>query len=436
MIGGGSGGVRAARLAAAAGAKVALVEEKRLGGTCVNVGCIPKKLFAYSAHYRDDFEDSRGFGWSAAPPELDFPRLRDNKDGEIARLNGVYRDLLANAGVEVVEGRARIPSAGSVEVGGRLLRCGKTLVATGSRPWLPEVEGIGHAITSDGVFGLERLPSSAVVLGGGYIAVEFASIFAGWGVPTTLVHRGPAVLKRFDGAVAGFVRQELGKKGVRFSLENRLERIERGASGQHAILAGGERLPADVVLCALGRVPAVGDLGLENAGVRLGKGGAVAVDDGFETTQKGIFALGDVIGRVALTPVAIAEAATFVAREFSGEKRTMDYGGIPTAVFCNPNLGTVGLTEEQAREKGIAHGTLSTDFRHLRHTLSGSGERTLMKVVFAEADGRVLGMHMVGAEAGEIIQGFAAAMKCGLTLDSLRATVGIHPTAAEEFVTL
>lgn len=437
VIGGGSGGVRAARLAAAAGARVALVEEGRLGGTCVNAGCIPKKLFAYSAHYADDFGDSAGFGWSAARPGFDLARLRDSKDREIARLNRVYRDLLEGAGAEVVEGRGRLTASADVEVDGRLLRCGKALVATGSRPWLPEVEGIGGAITSDDAFGLGRLPTSAVVVGGGYIAVEFASIFAGWGVPTTLVHRGRSILRRFDGAVADFVRAELEKKGVTFRLESRLGRVGRDPSGQFAELAdGGGRLAADVLLCALGRVPATAGLGLEDAGVKLGPGGEIAVDEGFRTSREGVFALGDVIGRVALTPVAIAEAACLVAREFQGEDRAMDYEGIPTAVFCNPNMGSVGLTEEQARERKIDHGTLVTEFRHLRHTLSGSPERTMMKVVFSRADDRVLGMHMVGAEAGEIIQGFAAAMKCGLTRERLGATVGVHPTAAEEFVTL
>jgi len=438
VLGGGSGGVRAARLAASGGAKTALLEDRLLGGTCVNVGCVPKKLFSFSAHYGEDFRDAAGFGWSGiGGPRFDFGALRDAKDREIARLNGVYRGLLESSGVEVIDARGTLDAEGRVLAGDRVLESDRILVATGSRPSRPPIEGIEHAITSDDIFHLGELPSSALVLGGGYIAIEFACILAGWGVESSLLHRGPRVLTRFDGEIARFVQAEAAKKGVRFLLEDQAARIARSDSGALAVeLKGGDTLEAGLVLCALGRAPNSGGIGLEDAGVEIGRGGAVVVDDRFRTSREGVFAIGDVIGRVALTPVAIAEAKNFVAREFGGEDAPMDYGAIATAVFCSPNIGTVGLTEEDAEKQGIDCEILRSEFRHMRHALSGSEERTLMKAVVGRDGGKVLGMHMVGADAGEIIQGFAAAIKCGLTKERLHATVGIHPTAAEEFVTL
>ncbi len=437
VIGGGSGGVRAARLAAETGARVALVEEKRLGGTCVNVGCVPKKLFAFSAHYAEDFRDSRGFGWSAADPSFDFGLLRDNKDREIARLNLIYGDLLGKAGVEVVEGRAHIGGPGLVAVEGRELACERILVATGSYPSPAPFSGSEHAISSDDIFHISALPKAALVVGGGYIAVEFASILAGWGVATTLVHRGARILTRFDSAVAQFVQDELAKKGVMLQMNDQIDKVERsGGDVSEITFKSGDRLEVGLVLCALGRRPGIDGLGLKEVGVAVNAKGAVEVDGHFRTSCKGVFALGDVIGRVALTPVAIAEAKVFVAQEFRGEDVSMDYGNIATAVFCNPNIGTVGMTEEQAKEKGIDCEILQSEFRHMRHNLSGSEERTLMKVIVSKQDDRVIGMHMAGADAGEIIQGFAAALKCGMTSRQLHSTVGIHPTAAEEFVTI
>ena len=435
VLGGGSGGVRAARMAAAGGIRTALVEEKALGGTCVNVGCVPKKLFAFSSHYGDDFHDAAGFGWSMAKPSFDFGALRDAKNREIARLNSVYEKLLADAGVEIVRGRGTLAGGGRMQVGERTLEGRKILVATGSSPSRPPIEGIEHAIVSDNIFHLDSLPGRALVVGGGYIAVEFASILNGWGVETALLHRGPRILTRFDGQIAQFVQDEIEKKGVNMLLEDQLARIEKDGDGTlTAELKSGDSHECDLILCALGRTP--NTEGIADAGVEVDRHGAIRVDSRFRTSAEGVYALGDVIGRVALTPVAIAEAKNFVGNEFQGKDADMDYADIATAVFCNPNIGTVGLTEEQAQKGGIEHETLVSEFRHMRHSLSGSGERTIMKAVVARGGGEVLGMHMVGADAGEIIQGFAVAMKCGLTRERLNAAIGVHPTSAEEFVAL
>jgi glutathione reductase (NADPH) len=436
VIGGGSGGVRAARMAAQRGARVALAEAGALGGTCVNLGCIPKKLYGYAAHYGEAFEESHGFGWSGPAPTFDWAMLKRNRAIEIMRLNGVYEKLLVGAGVQLLHGRARLADAHTVEVGAERFRAANILVATGGAPHRPEFPGQELAITSNEIFDLEPFPRRLLVIGGGYIACEFASIFNGLGSRVTQLYRGAQVLRGFDDDVRAFVAGEMVKKGVELRLNADVASLQRVDGGLLVRLRDGSPLEVDAVLAATGRWPNAGGLGLEAVGVARNEHGAIVVDDAFRTSVPHICALGDVIDRVQLTPVALAEAMTLVDRLFGSGRRTMDYANIATAVFTHPNIGTVGLTEAQARQQ---HGKLRiyrTDFRPLQHTLSGSSERTLMKLVVDDASDRVLGVHMVGADAGEIVQGFAVAMKAGATKAVFDATIGIHPTAAEEFVTL
>ena len=436
VIGGGSGGVRAARMAAQRGARVALAEAGALGGTCVNLGCIPKKLYSYAAHYAESFEESRGFGFGGEAPSFDWETLKRNRAIEIMRLNGVYEKLLIGAGVQLLRGRARLADAHTVEVAGERVRAKHILVATGGAPQLPEFPGHELAISSDGMFDLEPFPQRLLVIGGGYIACEFASIFNGLGSRVTQLYRGAQLLRGFDDDIRAFVAAEMAKKGVDIRLNARVASLQRGAGGVLARLADGSTLEVDAVLAATGRRPNAAGLGLEAAGVRLNERGAIAVDGEFRTPVPHILAVGDVIDRVQLTPVALAEAMVVVDRLFGSGQRTMDYENIPTAVFTHPNIGTVGLTEARARERCGRVRVYRTDFKPLRHTLSGSSERTLMKLVVDDAGDRVLGVHMVGAEAGEIVQGFAVALKAGATKAVFDATIGIHPTAAEEFVTM
>lgn len=435
-IGGGSGGVRASRLSAGFGARVALIEERRLGGTCVNVGCIPKKLLSYSAHYAADFSDSAGFGWNVGACDFDWARLIANKDREIARLNGVYARLLNEAGATVIEAHGRLVDAHTVQAGDRTLTAQHILVATGGWPVVPQIPGAELAITSNEAFHLARLPARAVVVGGGYIAMEFASIFNGLGVKTALVYRGRQVLRHFDQDLGRVLAEEMGQKGVEILLESNIERIERQGTALAVRLASGEMRETDLVLYATGRAPLTRGLGLEAAGVALAANGAIKVDDFFRSSVPSICAIGDVINRIQLTPVAIAEGAALANTLFNNAPRRMDYGDVPTAVFSHPNVATVGLSEDRARER---HGEVEVyvaHFRPLKATLSGSAERVFMKLVVDRITDRVLGVHMVGADAGEVIQGFAVALKCGATKAQFDATVGIHPTGAEEFVTM
>jgi glutathione reductase (NADPH) len=436
VIGGGSGGVRAARMAGQRGARVALAEAGALGGTCVNLGCIPKKLYSYAAHFRDDFEDSRGFGWSGEAPSFDWGVLKRNRAIEIMRLNGVYEKLLIGAGVQLMRGRARFVDAHTVEVDGERVRAGNILVATGGQPARLPFAGQELTVTSNEMFDLEPFPQRLLVIGGGYIACEFASIFNGLGSRVTLLYRGAQLLRGFDDDVRNFVAAEMAKKGVEVRTHAQVERLERVAGGLRASLTGGGAIDVDAVLAATGRRPNVSGLGLEAAGVRLDERGAVAVDGEFRTSVPHVCAIGDVIDRVQLTPVALAEAMALVDRLFGSGRRRMDYENIATAVFTHPNVGTVGLTEAQARERYGPVRIYRADFKPLRHTLSMSTERTLMKLVVDDASDRVLGVHMAGADAGEIVQGFAVALKAGATKAVFDATIGIHPTAAEEFVTM
>ncbi|HSC82870.1 MAG TPA: glutathione-disulfide reductase [Pseudomonas sp.] len=438
VIGAGSGGVRAARFAAGFGARVAVAESRYLGGTCVNVGCVPKKLLVYGAHFSEDFEVATGFGWSGAEPKFDWPTLIANKNREIQRLNGIYRTLLVNSGVTLLEGHARLTGPNQVEINGQRYSAERILVATGGWPQLPDIPGKELAISSNEAFFLEQLPKRVLVVGGGYIAVEFASIFHGLGAQTSLLYRGELFLRGFDGAVRQHLKEELGKKGLDLQFQADIARIERQADGSLlATLKDGRQLATDCVFYATGRRPMLDNLGLETTGVELDDKGFIKVNEHYESSEQSILAIGDVIGRVQLTPVALAEGMAVARRLFRPQEyRPVDYRHIPTAVFSLPNIATVGLTEEQAREAGHAVKVFESRFRPMKLTLTECQERTLMKLVVDASTDKVLGCHMVGPESGEIIQGLAVALKAGATKQVFDETLGIHPTAAEEFVTM
>jgi len=438
VIGAGSGGVRLARMSAAMGARVAVVESRYLGGTCVNVGCVPKKLFVYGAHVRDEIEDAAGYGWTI-PGEavsFDWSRLVANKNREIARLNGIYRKLLETPGAEVIEGSARLLDGHRVAVGERVLEAQRIVIATGSWPDVPTIPGSEHLFTSNDMFYLPQLPSKAVVWGGGYIGVEFAGILNGLGVDTTLVYRGDLFLRGFDRDIRTFCAEELAKKGIRLRFSQDITAVSGTSGGYRVDLSNGETLETGLVLAATGRKALTGGLGLEDAGVALADDGTIAVDEYFRTSAPHIYALGDVIGTPQLTPVALAQGMTLARNLFGGGEATVDYSAIPTAVFCQPNIGTVGPTEEEARQQYGRVRIYRSSFRPMKHTLSGSEERSLMKLIVDDASDRVLAAHMVGPEAGEIIQGLAVAIKAGATKAVFDSTIGIHPTSAEEFVTM
>ncbi len=447
VIGGGSGGVRAARMAAQRGGRVMLAEAggtAGLGGTCVNVGCIPKKLYSYAAHYAEAFEESHGFGWEGAAPTFNWTTLKDNRRKEISRLNGIYANLLGGTGVEIINARAKVTGAQQVRVDGRDIRARNILIATGGTPFVPEIGGADLVVTSDAMFDLDPFPRRLVVVGGGYIASEFASIFNGLGAQVTQLYRGEQILRGFDEEVRHFVAAEMRKTGVDLRLQADVTALRRGADGIEVTIKQGESgettLVADTVLYATGRVPNVRGLGLEEVGVKLGWDGAVEVDDNYRTTVPSIYAVGDVTDRIQLTPVALAEAMVVVDQLFGPapgkSARSMDYEFIPTAVFTHPNIGTVGYSEHDAATHCGNVTVFRSEFRALKHTLSGSSERTLMKLVVQDDTDRVVGLHMVGPDAGEIVQGFAVAMKAGATKAIFDDTIGIHPTAAEEFVTM
>lgn len=438
VIGAGSGGVRAARFAAGYGARVAVAESRYLGGTCVNVGCVPKKLLVYGAHFADDFEQAQGFGWSVGEAKFDWATLITNKNREIERLNGIYRNLLVNSGVTLLEGHARIVDEHSVELDGKRYSAKHILIATGGWPHIPEVPGHEHAIGSNEVFFLQQLPKRVLVIGGGYIAVEFASIFNGLGSHTSLLYRGDLFLRGFDNAVRNHLQEELTKHEVDLQFNSDIARIDKQADGSLlATLKDGRMLEADCIFYATGRRPMLDNLGLENTHVELDERGYIKVDAQYQSSTPSILAIGDVIGRVQLTPVALAEGMAVARRLFKPEEyRTVDYQTIPTAVFSLPNIGTVGLSEEQAREEGYRVQVFESRFRPMKLTLTESQERTLMKLVVDADTDRVLGCHMVGPEAGEIVQGLAVALKAGATKQIFDETIGVHPTAAEEFVTM
>ena len=436
VIGAGSGGVRAARMSAGFGARVAVAEDRYMGGTCVNVGCVPKKLYVYASEFGKAFNDAREFGWDSGPANFDWATLRDNKKTEIARLNAIYRNLLSGVEATMIDGRARIVDPHTVEVNGEQYSTEKILVATGGWPHVPEFPGSELAITSNEIFDLETFPERLVVVGGGYIAVEFAGIFNGLGANVTQLYRGPLFLRGFDPDIRAHAAQEIAKTGVDLRFEVNVDRITRQNGGLQVNLTDGSSLEADVVLYATGRKPHLNGLGLENTSVKLTEFGEIAVDEHYRTDEPNIYALGDVTGGMELTPVALAEGMAFARRQFGSLEQQVDYDFIPTAVFCQPNIGTVGFTEEEARAKFGHLRLFKSTFKPMKHTISGRDEKTFMKLIVDKASDRVVGVHMMGPDAGEIMQGIAIAMRAGATKAVFDSTIGIHPTAAEEFVTM
>lgn len=437
VIGAGSGGVRAGRLAASMGVRVAIAEDRHIGGTCVNVGCVPKKLFVYASEFAEDFKHAAGYGWQLGEAEFNWATLRDNKNAEIDRLNGIYRSLLANSGCDLIAGRATIVDPHTVAVGDQRYSAERILVATGGWPFIPNIPGSEHAISSNEVFYLDEFPKRAVVVGGGYIAVEFAGIFAGLGTDTTLSYRGDLFLRGFDEEVRQFAAREVTWKGVKLSFNTEIASIDKNSDGSLTVTYGdGSTKQTDCVLYATGRTPKVTGLGLENTQIRQRENGAIMVNDHYQSHEPSIYAIGDVIDRVQLTPVALAEGTELVQRLYGQGGPKVDYSLIPTAVFSQPNIATVGLTEAEARTKFNTIEVYKSDFRAMKQTLAGGDERTFMKLIVDKASDRVVGVHMVGNDAGEIIQGIAIALKAGATKAVFDATIGIHPTAAEEFVTM
>jgi glutathione reductase (NADPH) len=438
VLGAGSGGVRAARMSAGHGARVAIAESTYLGGTCVNVGCVPKKLFVYGSHFHEDFDDASAYGWTVAPAQFDWPTLRDNKSVEIQRLNGIYENMLNAAGVDLHLGHAQLVDPHTITVEGNQYTAERILIATGGWPVVPEFPGNEHVITSNDAFHLPTFPNEVTVVGGGYIAVEFAGIFSGLGAQTTLLYRGPLFLRNFDDSVREFVKEELIKKNIELRFNTNVESIEMIANRRRLHLTDATHVDTDLVLYATGRKPNTQNLGLDAARVQLGSNGEVLVNASYQTNIEHIYAIGDVTDRIQLTPVAIEEGMCIANNLFTDRPhKRLSYDNIPTAVFCQPNIGTVGLTEAQAIERhGGDLAIYESQFRPMKHTMSGREERTFMKMIVRKTDDVVIGVHMVGPDAGEIVQGIAVAMVAGATKSQFDATVGIHPTAAEEFVTL
>ena len=438
VIGGGSGGVRAARIAAGHGARVAIAEEYRFGGTCVIRGCVPKKLLVYAARYASDFADAAGFGWRAGSPAFDWPALIAAKDKEIARLEGLYRRGQETAGVSIFDERAVLAGPQAVRLaGGRTVTAEKILIATGGRPNLdPTLAGQEHAITSDEVFDLPELPKRMVIVGGGYIAVEFASIFNGLGSDVTLLYRGDKVLRGFDMGLRDGLMEAMAGRGITFVLGDVPARIEKTANGLTGTTRGGHALKADQILFAIGRSPNTAGLGLDEAGVQCNGAGAVVVDARSRSSVPSIFAVGDVTDRMNLTPVAIREGHAFADTQFGGRLSQVDYDNIPTAVFTTPEIGTVGLSEETARSRFGAVDVYETRFRPMRNILASREERTLMKLIVDPATNRVAGVHILGPDAAEIVQMAAIALNLNATKADFDRTMALHPSAAEELVTL
>ncbi len=436
VIGAGSGGVRAARMAAGFGARVAIAEDRYMGGTCVNVGCVPKKLYVYASEFGKGFDDAKEFGWSSGDKRFDWTTLRDNKKTEISRLNAIYRNLLDGVDATLIDGRARIVDPNTVAVGDKHYTARKILIATGGWPYKPDFAGNELAVTSNEVFDLDSFPERLLIIGGGYIAVEFAGIFNGLGSQVTQLYRGPLFLRGFDSDIRAHAAQEIRKTGVDLRFETNITALERIAGGLRATLTDGSSIEVDAVLCAAGRRPHLDGLGLENTAVQLTSHGTIDVNEQFQTAEPSIYALGDVIGGMELTPVALAEGMSFARREFGNLDQDVDYEFIPTAVFSQPNIGTVGFTEGEAQMEFGDITLYKSTFRPMKHTISGRDEKTFMKLIVDDATDRVVGVHMMGPDAGEIVQGIAIAMKAGATKATFDSTIGIHPTAAEEFVTM
>lgn len=437
VIGAGSGGVRAARIAAGHGARVGICESSRVGGTCVIRGCVPKKLLSYSAHFHEEFEDAAGYGWDVGETRFNWSRLIENKDREIDRLNNVYLGLLENSGVNLFPHHGKMISPHEVQVGDEVISADKILIATGARPWSPDIPGVEHSITSDEAFHLEALPESVVVIGGGFIACEFAGIFNGLGSKVIQVYRGEQILRGFDHDVQNTLATEMQKKGIEIRLKTNVTELIREAGGLITLkLDDGSELQADTVMFATGRVPNVRGLGLQDAGVHALPGGMIPVNEFSQTNLENVFAVGDVTNRVNLTPVALMEGHAFADSEFGGNPRPVNHRFIPSAVFSHPPVATVGFAEKEA---AVHYGDLDvykSTFTPMKHTLSGRQEKTMMKLLVQASSDKVVGLHVVGMDAPEIVQGFAVAIKAGLTKQQFDQTTGIHPTAAEELVTM
>jgi len=439
VIGAGSGGVRAARIAATHGAKVMIAEEYRIGGTCVIRGCIPKKLLVYASRFAHEFAEAAGFGWTVPPAVFDWPTLIANKDKEIARLESVYRSNLEKAGVEIVKSRAVIEDATTIRLlaSGARVRCGHILVATGAAPFAGHpIPGFEHAISSNEAFHLPALPGEIVIQGGGYVAVEFACIFAGLGSRVKLVYRGENILRGFDDDVRSHLRSEIEMRGIEVIVGQVVTAIDKHEARYTAMLTGGRKIDADRVMFAVGRKPNIANLGIEPAGIKTAPLGGIAVDAYSRTSVPNIYAIGDVTNRVNLTPVAIREGHAFADTVFGGRPTIVDHTNVPTAVFSEPEIGAVGLTEAQARERLARVDIYRSTFRPLKATLSGRHSRVLMKLVVDAATDRVMGVHVVGEGASEMIQLISVAVKMGATKADLDATLAVHPTAAEELVTM
>lgn len=447
VIGGGSGGTRASRIAAGHGARVGVAEERYLGGTCVNVGCVPKKLFVYASHFAEEFMDARGFGWAPIPDSAirhDWSRLIANKNAEIGRLNGIYRRLIEGPGAKIFDKRAQLRDAHTIELRepghpsgpAETITADKILIAAGGWPVKPAIPGAELGITSNECFFLERFPARVLIVGGGYIAVEFAGIFHGLGAHVTQIYRRECFLRGFDGDCRRFLAEEMRKKGVDLRFNADIARIDSAGKGLRAMLKDGAAVECDIVVFATGRAPLTKTLGLETAGVSLNTEGAVIVDKDWRTSAPNIYAIGDVTDRLNLTPVAIAEGHALADKLFNPSGRSVSYENVPSCVFSQPNLGTVGLTEDDAAKRYGALEIYRSTFRPMKHTLSGRDEQTMMKLVVDKASQKVVGLHVVGPDAGEIVQGFAVAIKIGATKQDFDSTIGIHPTAAEELVTM
>lgn len=435
VIGGGSGGVRAARLAGQLGKKVCIIEGRDLGGTCVHRGCVPKKFMVYASRFTHDFEDAPAYGWTlGAEPTFDWSTLIANKDKELSRLGGLYGKGLSNANVEVVEGFGHFVDANTIAVGERLIRAEHILVTVGGSPSPLEAEGADLSISSDEVFHLETMPERVLVVGGGYIGIEFACLLNLLGSKTHLVHRGPHLLRTFDQECSDFLADGMREAGVHLHLEETVRSLTKTEDGIEVVLRSGEKVVVDVVLRATGRQPNTARLNLASAGVDTGDWGQILVDEKFRTSAKHIFALGDVITRMELTPVAIAEAIVFIDELFGAGEKTIDYANIPTAIFSTPTMSTVGISEEEAWKLERPLSLFTSSFRPMKQSLSGRAGRSFMKLIVDTESDKVLGAHMVGEHSGEILQAMAVAIRCGATKKDLDGTIGIHPTAAEEFV--
>jgi glutathione reductase (NADPH) len=432
-IGAGSGGVAGARRAAAYGAKVAIAESRRVAGTCVLRGCVPKKLLVYGVHLHDEFADAAGYGWTAGESKLDWAKLIAAKDKDVDRLHGIYVKLLKDSGVEIIDGWAEVVGPHEVRINGRTIRARYILVATGGRPEKPSIPGIEHAITSDEALDLKVLPKRMVIVGGGYIAVEFAGIFSAAGVKVTELIRADAILRGFDGDIRSHLTVEMQKRGIEIRPKMHIERIDTTGDGFRMTAESGEVFDTDLVMYATGRVPNSAKMGLEAVGVQLNKRGAIAVDEWQQTTVPSIYAVGDCTDRINLTPVAIAEARAVAETLFNNNPIKMDHQTVASAVFSQPPVGSIGLSAEQAREMGPVD-VYRAVFRPMKYVLPNRDEKTLMKLVVDRESDRVVGAHMVGADAPEIIQALAIAVKAGVTKTQWDRTIAVHPTAAEEFV--